>query len=378
MGSLAGERGAPHDSSTTPCARRLPSGCRPVPPPWRGFESGSVHAGRYALHAAEHLLHAALRHHFYHFLHLLELRQELIDFLRRDPGTRGDAALAGGLKCRLRQSSRHRSFSYKIPALGSPGTLSAGGDSVPTFRWSSWSDTAVGRAMIETVEMLKIFQQYRGDAIVIAPRAAQHWTQISTQPKLDLPLGDPGMGGHASFGFGLALARPEKKVVLFDSEGDVLMGLGILPTIAEHQPKNFCHFMLDNECYATTGGQPVPDAKNVSYDVIARGAGYPHAYAYDNLVAFASNIERILAEPRPVFVAMKVVPEIWNTADRQRWIPPRRREQVIKDFREQLGSRQQATWQPSRSLSNCPRQRGSRRSRAGPDAQIISARPCAL
>jgi len=191
--------------------------------------------------------------------------------------------------------------------------------------------------MIETAEMLKIFQQYRGDAIVIPRRASQHWTQISTQPKLDLPLGDPGMGGHASFGFGLALARPERKVVLFDSEGDVLMGLGILPTIAEHQPKNFYHFMLDNECYATTGGQPVPNAKNVSYDVIARGAGYPHAYAYDNLAAFASNIERILAEPGPVFVAMKVVPEVWDTADRQRWIPPRRREQVIKDFREQLG-----------------------------------------
>ena len=74
------------------------------------------------------------------------------------------------------------------------------------------------------------------------------------------------------FALGLALARPADRVVLFDSEGDLLMSLGILPTVAELAPANFYHFMLDNECYATTGGQPVPNAKNVAYDVIARGA----------------------------------------------------------------------------------------------------------
>ena len=64
-------------------------------------------------------------------------------------------------------------------------------------------------------------------------------------------------------------------MVLFDSEGDILMNMGALPTIAEKNPSNFYHFMLDNECYATTGGQPVPNAKNIAYDVIAKGSGYP-------------------------------------------------------------------------------------------------------
>ena len=62
------------------------------------------------------------------------------------------------------------------------------------------------------------------------------------------------MGGHGAFAFGLAMAVPERKVVLFDSEGDVLMSLGMLATIAEQAPPNFYHFLLDNECYATTGG----------------------------------------------------------------------------------------------------------------------------
>lgn len=191
--------------------------------------------------------------------------------------------------------------------------------------------------MIETAEMLKIFQQYRGDAIVIPGRAGRHWTRISTRPNLDLPLGDPAMGGHASFAFGLALAQPNRKVVLFDSEGDVLMALGILPTIAEHRPRNFYHFMLDNECYATTGGQPVPNAKNVSYDLFARAAGYERTFAFDNLEAFAINIERILAGPGPVFAAMKVVPEIRKPADRhKRWVPPSR-EHTVQALQEELG-----------------------------------------
>ena len=109
--------------------------------------------------------------------------------------------------------------------------------------------------------MLKIFQQHRRDAIVIPGRGGRHWVKISTRPDLDAPLGDPAMGGHASFALGLALARPERKVIVFDSEGDLLMNLGILATIAEQKPVILYHFMLNNECYATTGGQPVPNAK---------------------------------------------------------------------------------------------------------------------
>jgi thiamine pyrophosphate-dependent acetolactate synthase large subunit-like protein len=193
--------------------------------------------------------------------------------------------------------------------------------------------------MIQTAELLKVFQQYRGDAIVIPGRGGRHWVQISTNPNRDVPLGDPAMGGHASFALGLALAQPDKRVVLFDSEGDVLMGMGALATIAEQAPRNFYHFMLDNECYATTGGQPVPNAKNIAYDVVARGAGYPQTYAFDNLEDFSNNIKAILDQPGPVFVALKVDPEIENEpiGRRSRW-QTRTREQVVKDLQKQLGN----------------------------------------
>jgi len=189
-----------------------------------------------------------------------------------------------------------------------------------------------------TADMLRVFHAHRGNAIVVPGRGGRHWGKISTQPGRDLPMGDPAMGGHAGFALGIALARPADTVVLFDSEGDLLMNLGVLPTVAELAPANFYHFMLDNECYATTGGQPVPNAKNVAYDVIARGAGYPRALALDELADFQGGIAAILAQPGPAFVALKVVPEVENVpiGQRVRW-QTRTRERVLEDLRAELG-----------------------------------------
>lgn len=193
--------------------------------------------------------------------------------------------------------------------------------------------------MMHTEELLQVFARHRGDAIVVPGRGGRHWVKMSTQPALDVPLGDPAMGGHAAFAFGLAMAQPQRKIVLFDSEGDLQMALNVLITIAEHRPANFYHFMLDNECYATTGGQPVPNAKNVRYEVVARGAGYPRACAYSELDEFSENLPGILAQPGPVFVALKVHPDVQNKPISQRdksWLT-RSRDQVLKDLRQALG-----------------------------------------
>lgn len=192
--------------------------------------------------------------------------------------------------------------------------------------------------MMHTADALKLLPPYRGDAIVVPGRGGRHWVDLSAQPHLDVAVGDPAMGGHAAFALGLAIAQPQRKVMLFDSEGDILMSMGILVTIAEQAPANLYHFMLDNECYATTGGQPVPNAKNIAYDVIARGAGYPRAFAFDELDPFARELPSIMARPGPVFVALKVFPEVENEpiGRRRRW-NTRNRTQVVKELRGELG-----------------------------------------
>jgi thiamine pyrophosphate-dependent acetolactate synthase large subunit-like protein len=192
--------------------------------------------------------------------------------------------------------------------------------------------------MMHTADMLRAFAPFRGDAIVVPGRGGRYWSDITNRPSLDVPVGDPAMGGHAGFALGLALARPHKRLILFDSEGDVLMSLGMLVTIAEQQPANFYHFLIDNGCYATTGGQPVPNADNIAYDVIARGAGYARAFAFRELDEFSAGLPDILGKPGPVFVAVKVVPEIENApiGRRRRW-QTRTRDQVINDLRAELG-----------------------------------------
>jgi len=192
--------------------------------------------------------------------------------------------------------------------------------------------------MMHTAEVLKVFAEHRGNAIVVPGRGGRHWVKLTAHETLDVPLGDPAMGGHAGFALGLALAQPARRVMLFDSEGDILMSLGMLATIAEQAPANFYHFLLDNECYATTGGQPVPNGTVVTYDVLARGAGYSRAFAFADLTEFKTNLPAILAQPGPVFVALKVLPEVENApiGRRTRW-QTRPREKIVQDLRVELG-----------------------------------------
>ncbi len=192
--------------------------------------------------------------------------------------------------------------------------------------------------MMHTADLLKVFAAHRGDAIVISGRGGKHWIEIS-DTVMDIPLGDPAMGGHAGFGLGLALAQPNKRVVLFDSEGDILMSLGQLPTIAEQAPANFYHFILDNEVYATTGGQPVPGSKLVDYAGFAKAAGYPTAVNITELDDFKRQLPGLLATQGPVFASLKVFPEVENTpiGQRVRW-RKRGADKVVRDLRGALGA----------------------------------------
>ncbi len=192
--------------------------------------------------------------------------------------------------------------------------------------------------MMYTADMMKAVARYRGAAILVPGRSGRYWIDLSDNHNLDVEVGDPAMGGHAGLGLGLALARPDKKVMLFESEGDLQMSLGMLDTVAEQAPTNLYHFLIDNGVYATTGGQPVPNADNIAYDVIARGCGYPRTFAFTEIEDFQRELPGIMAGPGPVFVACKVVPEIENEpiGRRRRW-QTRTREQVVKDLRGELG-----------------------------------------
>ena len=192
--------------------------------------------------------------------------------------------------------------------------------------------------MIEALDVFKAFQPHRDKAIVVASgTAGRHWRDVSTDEKRDVVMGG-AMGQTISGAFGLALGLPDEKMVLFDSEGALLMNLGILATIAGKKPKNFYHFLLDNECYATTGGQPVPNSDETDYAAMAKGAGYASSHHFDDLEEFATDVESILSEDGPVFVSIKIIPEVENLPIglRERR-PGRSRAESIRDLQGELG-----------------------------------------
>jgi phosphonopyruvate decarboxylase len=191
--------------------------------------------------------------------------------------------------------------------------------------------------MIKALDVFKAFQPHRGKSIVITTGiAGGHWRDVTAAQARDVSLGG-AMGQTTSAAFGLALGLPNEKVVLFDSEGALLMNLGVLATVAGKKPANFVHFLLDNGCYATTGGQPVPNAENIDYAGLARAAGYANAHSFADLEDFVTGVESIMEEPGPVFIAVKIVPEIENLpiGMRERR-PSRSRAETIADLRHEL------------------------------------------
>ncbi|HKZ51013.1 MAG TPA: thiamine pyrophosphate-dependent enzyme [Dehalococcoidia bacterium] len=155
-------------------------------------------------------------------------------------------------------------------------------------------------------EFLEVLARHRGDAVVIpAWSPTREWLHLSPS---DLNFSYIGsMGQWASVGLGLALAKPEKKVIVLDGDGSLLMNLGTLVTIAHAAPPNLVLMVLQNDAYEITGGQPIPGADRISFAGMALGAGFSRAYEFDDLARFEQDIGRVLRETGPTFVTVKAV-----------------------------------------------------------------------
>ena len=191
--------------------------------------------------------------------------------------------------------------------------------------------------MIDQRDLMAVLQEHRGDAVVLpVERANVVWPGISTMPQRD--LAESVMGKGSSLGLGVALARPDTKVIVLDGDGSLLMNLGALTTIAEMQPGNLYHFVLENGIYATTGGQPIPARGRVSFTGVAREAGYAAVYDFDDLEQLAVGLEEVLQATGPVLVCVKTVPNPRAPEERsQEMASPRRSpSETMADLRREF------------------------------------------
>ncbi|HEU5321928.1 MAG TPA: thiamine pyrophosphate-dependent enzyme, partial [Methylomirabilota bacterium] len=151
--------------------------------------------------------------------------------------------------------------------------------------------------------VLEAVAAVRGDAICVPTMTTSPaWRTIAPD---DLSVGCVGfMGGASALGLGLALACPERRVLVFDGDGSLLMQLGSLATVAGAAPRNLVHFLFRNGVYHTSGAQDIPGGDGVDFVLMAKGAGYRRAFAIDDLDELKRRLPGILAEEGPVFVEL--------------------------------------------------------------------------
>jgi sulfopyruvate decarboxylase subunit beta len=94
------------------------------------------------------------------------------------------------------------------------------------------------------------------------------------------------MGLASSMGLGIALARPDRHVVVLDGDGSILMNLGGLTTLARYRPRNLVHIVFDNESLLSVGGFPTATSTGSDLAAIAAAAGVPRTCMVRELEAF--------------------------------------------------------------------------------------------
>jgi thiamine pyrophosphate-dependent acetolactate synthase large subunit-like protein len=126
------------------------------------------------------------------------------------------------------------------------------------------------------------------------------------------------MGGAAMVGLGLALTQPERTVLVLTGDGEMLMGLGSLATIAAQRPPNLRIVVLDNECYGETGQQRTHTALGADLEAVARACGIRHTRTVRQAGELAALREDLHMCEEVVFAAVKIAPE-----ELPRVLPPR-------------------------------------------------------
>ena len=114
------------------------------------------------------------------------------------------------------------------------------------------------------------------------------------------------MGLASSVGLGIALAQPQRRVVVLDGDGSVLMNLGGLTTLARYAPANLTHVIFDNESLLSVGGFPTATATGADLAGIARAAGIPDAATVTDLDGFRAAATAAIRAPRLHCLVAKV------------------------------------------------------------------------
>jgi len=145
------------------------------------------------------------------------------------------------------------------------------------------------------------------DVVITTMTPARDWMTMPQSP-LDLVLVPSAMSHATSMGLGVALAQPDRRVIICNGDGSMLMNLGSLVSMVAAGVRNVLVIVFDNGTYEVTGSQPVPGGGATDFAMIARGAGFRVVFDFDSLDAWRDGIAGVLNTEGPAFVVLHVQP----------------------------------------------------------------------
>ncbi|HEX6049622.1 MAG TPA: thiamine pyrophosphate-dependent enzyme [Gemmatimonadaceae bacterium] len=173
------------------------------------------------------------------------------------------------------------------------------------------------------VDALRALHDVRGetDVVITTMSSAREWMRLSDPHPLDVVLVPSSMGHGTSMGLGLAIARPDRRVITCMGDGSMLMNLGSLVSIVAAGVENLVVIVFDNGVYEVTGLQPTAGAsvaragrRPVDFADIARASGFEAVHRPRDLDEWRRDARRLLGARGPTFIALDVEPVVGGTA----------------------------------------------------------------
>ncbi len=145
-----------------------------------------------------------------------------------------------------------------------------------------------------------------GQIVVTNQGSARIWPKLRSRA-LDFHYNPSTMGGAIPLALGLALAQPAREVIVVSGDGSLLMSLGSLVTVVSAGATNLSIVLLDNGIYEVTGGQQTPATSAVDFCGLARAAGFPSVFDFNEFERWRVGVSDALRPPGPRFIRLAVL-----------------------------------------------------------------------
>lgn len=171
-----------------------------------------------------------------------------------------------------------------------------------------------GIALGEALQVLRAARG-QGDVVISAMGAAREWMAGGPPHPLDWVFVPSSMGQATALGLGLALARPDRRIIVLNGDGGMLMNLGSLVTISACGPENLVVLLFDNGVYEITGAQPTPSAPGarvrgdpVDFLALARSAGILSTFRFGTVAEWRAEVPAVLRARGPTVAVLDTAP----------------------------------------------------------------------